>query len=118
MVQIEFGGKNGTVCHYEWDIYAADVVCKQALGTTSKATAYFAPPKGSGLKVFLDGVQCFGDEDTLMGCAHGTLGQSACPLERSAGVICWAPEEFQGRKTLVHVHCRIRLLQMSVGPGD
>ncbi|XP_033626816.1 lysyl oxidase homolog 3A-like isoform X1 [Asterias rubens] len=98
MVLIEFGGKQGKVCNYDWDVYAADVVCKQTRGTTSKSTGYFAPPKWKGLGVFLDGVQCQGNEESLMDCVHEKLGQSSCPAERSAGVICWSPEEYLDNK--------------------
>ncbi|XP_022082373.1 deleted in malignant brain tumors 1 protein-like isoform X2 [Acanthaster planci] len=95
MVYIEFGGQQGAVCNDGFDVYAADVVCKQTLGSTSKATARFPPTSGSGLQVFLDQVECRGDESALMGCVHGKLGDSGkCTVENSAGVICWNPDDF------------------------
>ncbi|XP_038069165.1 lysyl oxidase homolog 2A-like [Patiria miniata] len=96
MVMIEFNGVNGTVCNDDWNVYAADVVCKQVLGSTSKSTARFPPPEGSTPNVFLDGVECRGDEAGLMDCVHGKLGQSGgCTGQDNAGVICWNPTGFQ-----------------------
>ena len=87
-VEIFLLGNWGTVCHSQWDIVDATVVCHQlgyigAVGAPTSA-AYGA---GSGPSWY-NSVTCLGDERNLTECSQrGRLG-SACLHSQDAGVIC------------------------------
>ena len=49
--------------------------------------------------MFLDEVQCSGDEEKIMECPHGAgLGTITCTHANDAGVICQAPGKVQRSK--------------------
>ena len=87
-VEVQYQGWWGTVCDHGWDQNAANVVCRQ-LGYRraewANCCARFGP--GSG-QIFLDEVQCNGDEPSLSFCRH--LGWTAhnCSHQNDAGVTC------------------------------
>lgn len=87
------GSSWGTVCDDLWDLRAARVVCAQ-LGcgqpVAAPGSARFGP--GSG-RIFLDDVQCRGDEPSLQMCRHNGWGVHNCRHVEDAGVVCaglWA----------------------------
>ncbi|XP_067284193.1 deleted in malignant brain tumors 1 protein isoform X2 [Pseudorasbora parva] len=77
----------GTVCDDGWDVSDAAVVCRQ-LGCGAvlevKSAAFFG--KGSGT-VWMNNVDCVGNESTLTSCSYNTSPNS-CGHEKDAGVIC------------------------------
>ncbi|XP_042359266.1 deleted in malignant brain tumors 1 protein-like [Plectropomus leopardus] len=80
----------GTVCDDEWDIRDAQVVCRAVdCGTaqTAKSSAFFGQGQGD---IWLDDVDCFGNETSLMHCRHPTLGENNCGHGEDAGVVCSA----------------------------
>ena len=78
----------GTVCDDYWDINDANVVCRQ-LGfpeaMAAKTSAAFG--RGEG-QIWMDDVQCTGNESSLTECRHKGWGNEDCGHYEDAGVIC------------------------------
>ncbi|XP_073671178.1 scavenger receptor cysteine-rich domain-containing protein DMBT1-like isoform X5 [Paramisgurnus dabryanus] len=87
-VEILYNGVWGTVCDDIWDLSDAAVVCRQ-LGcgnaTEAKSNAYFG--QGSG-QIWMDDVQCTGNETTLKNCSSRPIGTHNCGHNEDAGVVC------------------------------
>ncbi|XP_019947587.2 scavenger receptor cysteine-rich type 1 protein M130-like isoform X1 [Paralichthys olivaceus] len=87
-VEILYKGMWGTVCDDEWEMPNADVVCRQ-LGcghaVSAPASAHFG--RGSG-PIWLDNVECSGQETALTYCTHPGFGENNCGHGEDAGVIC------------------------------
>ena len=87
-VEIFTSGNWGTVCDDGWDIRDASVVCRQLgfLGAVSAPTsAHFGA--GSG-QIWLDDVDCFGSESSIVNCKHSGCGVENCGHHEDASVIC------------------------------
>ena len=87
-VEVLQEGSWGTICHYNWDLNDAQVVCRQlGCGEALDATvsAHFGP--GSG-QIGLDAVNCTGKESHLWKCPSQRWGQHDCSHKKDAGVIC------------------------------
>ena len=87
-VEVFHNGVWGTVCDDGWDIEDARVVCRQ-LGFPDAEAAY----KGSNVsdgngQVWLDDVDCTGDESSLFSCRHDGWGGHRCAHSEDAGVRC------------------------------
>ena len=87
-VEVYHNGQWGTVCHDQWDIIDATVVCRQldyTMATSSPGQAAFGP--GSG-PIWYDDVDCSGTEVYLTQCSHTTFGTHNCSHDEDAGVVC------------------------------
>ncbi|XP_066275078.1 uncharacterized protein [Branchiostoma lanceolatum] len=78
----------GTICDDNFDINAANVVCRQlgyGLAMSYQHSAHFGEGNGS---IWLDDVQCVGDEDSLLDCSSNDWGENNCGHFEDVGVVC------------------------------
>jgi deleted-in-malignant-brain-tumors protein 1 len=91
LVQVEYFGLWGYVCANNWDDIDAKVVCRQLGFTNIKRARSINRNVGGDFEgvVWLDNVQCVGNEDSLGACPNKGLGIYNCTSDSSyAGVIC------------------------------
>ncbi|KAM9703287.1 scavenger receptor cysteine-rich domain-containing protein DMBT1-like isoform 1-T2 [Menidia menidia] len=87
-VELFYKGEWGTVCDDDWQITTADVVCKQigcGHAVAAPTNAHFG--RGSG-PIWLDNVECEGQEAALTHCRHAGFGENNCGHGEDASVIC------------------------------
>ena len=93
-VEILYKGTWGTVCDTNWDIYDANVVCRQlGYGQAVRATSGAEYGSHTG-PVVVNNVACEGDETNLYDCLRGDWfrepfsEETNCGHENDAGVVC------------------------------
>ena len=80
----------GTICDDSWDLNDANVVCYQ-LGYNGALVAFRSAAFGQGTgQIWLDDVQCVGNETLISHCNHLGWGvhYSYCRSSDDAGVVC------------------------------
>ena len=91
-VEIFYGGVWGTVCDIGWDIDDAEVVCRQ-LGYPGAISLLGRGGFREGVGVvWLEGIDCHGNETRLTECGLSNWGESRCDHAHDAGVICESPK--------------------------
>uniref|UniRef100_A0A8D0CW49 SRCR domain-containing protein n=1 Tax=Sander lucioperca TaxID=283035 RepID=A0A8D0CW49_SANLU len=87
-VEVYYNNTWGTVCDDGWDSDDAKVVCRE-LGCDTAMSApqstYFG--EGTG-QIWLDDVDCLGNERSLTQCKHRGFGTHNCGHGEDAGVFC------------------------------
>ncbi|NWI12651.1 SRCRM protein, partial [Crypturellus soui] len=87
-VEIYHNGTWGTICDDSWDLLDANVVCHQlGCGVAVNFTSSAHYGEGSG-QIWLDDVNCSGNEAALWECPARPWGQHNCRHKQDAGVIC------------------------------
>ncbi|XP_036374394.1 scavenger receptor cysteine-rich type 1 protein M130-like [Megalops cyprinoides] len=87
-VEVRIEGSWGTVCDDSWDMREAQVVCRQlGCGLAMRVEGNAAFGRGNGT-IWLDEVNCTGDELHLWDCCRSPLNQSDCSHKEDAGVTC------------------------------
>ena len=86
-VEVFYDGEWGTVCDDLWDSYDAEVVCRELdfEGGEALGMAYYG--QGAG-PIWLDSVECMGDEEGLFDCRHQPWGDHDCSHTEDASVRC------------------------------
>jgi len=87
-LEVEYNGEWGTVCNKSFSQGAQSVVCKQ-LGFSNVQEISASFPSGpAGGKIWLENVQCNGDEKSIFNCNHSDWGNTSCTHEYDIGIIC------------------------------
>ena len=87
-VEIFHDGEWGTVCDDRWNAADGDVVCKQ-LGYVQVERIFYLAHFGRGTgPIWMDGVQCSAEHDSLAECRHNGWGVHDCAHLEDAGVCC------------------------------
>lgn len=84
-------GEWGTLCDTGWDQEDANIVCRQ-LGYDGAVAAPGKASFGEGTgKIWMNNVQCAGNESVLTECDHdgwGNITGSVCSHKHDANVVC------------------------------
>ena len=80
----------GAICDQQWDKQDADVVCRQ-LGFRNATTVYSSPANKVDT-MWINNLQCHGNETSLVFCVHNEWENQSCTNGRQAGVVCEVPE--------------------------
>ena len=87
-VEVYYNGTWGTVCDDFWDLHDAHVVCNQlGLGNAVAAQPRAFYGQGTG-EIWLDNVNCFGNEWSIANCSHSGWGNDNCGHSEDASVKC------------------------------
>nr|XP_038035101.1 deleted in malignant brain tumors 1 protein isoform X5 [Anas platyrhynchos] len=87
-VEMFYNNEWGTVCDDSWDMSDAMVVCRQlGCGTALSAPGSARFGWGSG-RIWLDEVNCTGEENDISQCKAKTWGVHNCHHGEDAGVVC------------------------------
>ena len=95
IVQIYYDGQWGGVCHDHWDMKDAKVACRQ-LGFSGADAALSRIQGPAGMPLWLDNVNCTGQESTLLECQSTRWGDyipNQCARSEFAGATCTSRSE-------------------------
>ncbi|XP_072043713.1 protein bark beetle-like [Amphiura filiformis] len=84
-LEVFLNGQWGTVCEHNWGPPDTQVACRQLgylSGYVSRYSWY-----GSG-PIWLDDVECIGDEEVLWNCSHNGIGVHNCGHHNDFGLLC------------------------------
>lgn len=85
-IEIEYYGTWGTVCDDGFNLYGGNVVCRR-LGFIAARRILTNVTNGTG-DIWLDDVQCVGNETSLEFCRHNGFGTHSCQHNDDVGVEC------------------------------
>eukprot|EP00057_Strongylocentrotus_purpuratus_P021945 XP_011676419.1 PREDICTED: deleted in malignant brain tumors 1 protein isoform X2 [Strongylocentrotus purpuratus] len=95
-VEIYYRSSWGTVCDDTWASEESQVVCQQ-LGYSGNAETHAKAAFGQGTgTIWLDDVNCIGDETSLSLCTHRDWGTNDCSHAEDVGVRCQTSDVTDG----------------------
>ena len=87
-IEVCFNNTYGSVCHDSWNEPDAQVACRQLGFSSNGASAFGNSHYNSSFgPIYLDNVQCEGNETSLMECKHNRSIHQ-CDHTEDAGVSC------------------------------
>ena len=87
-VEVRYNGAWGTICDDDWELQDANVVCRQ-LGYDGALSAPSLAAFGQGTgQIWMDDVQCVGNETSISLCTHSGWGAHNCGHHEDASVVC------------------------------
>ncbi|PIK34660.1 hypothetical protein BSL78_28517 [Apostichopus japonicus] len=87
-VEVYHNGEWGTICNYGWDDNDTSVICRQ-LGYEGSGIATSSAIYGEGtVKIWLDKVDCTGNEKNIDECGNTGWGNHNCEPREDVGVLC------------------------------
>lgn len=91
LVEVYYNNTWGSVCDQMWDKQDADVFCRM-MGYTGSTEPKSSAGYGKGSDtVWLNNVQCTGNENSLFSCAHDGLRNHTCSSGNEATATCTGP---------------------------
>ena len=84
-VRILYGGIWGTICSNSFTLESANVVCRQLNYRGALEVASFGAGNG---RIWLDELQCIGNETSIEQCSHLGFGIHDCSHTEDVGVKC------------------------------
>ncbi|XP_070585596.1 soluble scavenger receptor cysteine-rich domain-containing protein SSC5D isoform X2 [Erythrolamprus reginae] len=109
-VELLFNQRWGTICDNGWDLADANVVCRE-VGCGSALAAAGAAKFGQGTgPIWMDQVNCTGEEDSLRKCPPKSMKEHSCSHSKDAGVECAEPPEIRLSNGPNHCSGRVEIL--------
>lgn len=103
-VDIYHDGEMGTICDDGVEDAVATVICRQIgmkvegasvlVGGSGSGDSGMVP--GEGMPIWLDSLQCTGDEEHLYDCDHEPWGEHNCEHQEDMGVCCPGGKALEG----------------------
>ncbi|XP_072342215.1 scavenger receptor cysteine-rich type 1 protein M130-like [Scyliorhinus torazame] len=94
-LEIYYSGTWGSVCDDSWDLTDAEVVCKQ-LGCGNALQLPFPAPSGPGTgTIWLDELDCSGNESSIWQCPHALWGKHDCNHKEDVEIMCSEHKEIR-----------------------
>ena len=86
-LEVLYKGIWGTVCRHHFGQNDAEVVCRQ-LGFSNALSWNSYHEKGSG-QIWLNNVECNGEESSIANCRHDGWGVNNCNHSQDVGITCF-----------------------------
>lgn len=102
-VEVLHNNKWGTVCDDFMNLALTIVVCRElncGWALAVKGGAFFGEGTGD---IWLDDVQCTGNEQSIHDCRHKAYGSTSCSHKEDVGVICSGQLDFSHEKSCLLV---------------
>ena len=87
-MEVYHNGEWGTVCGDGWDLNDAQVVCNELDFGYAVAALHNALYGQGSDRIWLNNLECVGNEWAIENCTHGGWGIESCSHAEDAGVKC------------------------------